>query len=232
LVPFFEPIRLALVNLEAAIDTLAFDLIDLIPTQKPAANAQFASLSVTLTATITTYSTPFVALADPDPVTVKILEGFDNVTTQSNNLRIAVQTITIFNAGQQGFIIAEGFTTIIAKIAEGTTRVDSVSTGPLSDDDAQLVVQALTTFVQVHQALLQVIIGKHGLLTLVPFFEPIRLALVNLEAAIDTLAFDLIGLIPTQQPAANAQFASLSVTLTTAITTYSPILQASRVAQY
>jgi hypothetical protein len=84
------------------------------------------------------------ASSDPDPVTVKILEGFDNVTTQSNNLRIAVQTITIFNAGQQGFIIAEGFTTIIAKIAEGTTRVDSVSTGPLSDDDAQLVVQALT----------------------------------------------------------------------------------------
>jgi hypothetical protein len=85
--------------------------------------------------------------------------------------------------------------------------------------------------VQVHQALLQVIIGKHGLLTLVPFFEPIRLALVSLEAAIDTLAFDLIALIPTQQPAANAQFASLSVTLTSAITTYSQPTLAS-VAQY
>ncbi|CAM6037228.1 unnamed protein product [Sphagnum compactum] len=232
LVPFFEPIRLALVDLEAIIDQFAFTLIDLIPTQKPAANAQFASLSVTLTSAITTYTQPFVVLADPDPVTVKILEGFDNVTTQSINLRIAVQTITIFNAGQQGFIIAEGFTTIIAKIAEGTTRVDRVSTGPLSDDDAQLVVQALTTFVQVHQALLQVIIGKHGLLTLVPFFEPIRLALVDLEAIIDQFAFTLIGLIPTQKPAANAQFASLSVTLTTAITTYSQTLQASRVAQY
>jgi hypothetical protein len=168
------------------------------------------------------------ASSDPDPVTVKILQGFDNVTTQSTNLRIAVQTITVFNAGQQGFIIAQGFTTIIAKIAEGTTRVDSVSTGPLSDDDAQLVVQALTTFVQVHQALLQVIIGKHGLLTLFPFF---RLALVDLEAAIDTLAFDLIDLIPTQKPAANAQFASLSVTLTAAITTYSQPTLAS-VAQY
>jgi hypothetical protein len=211
---------------------LAFDLIALIPTQKPAANAQFASLSATLTATITAYSQPFVALADPDPVTVKILEGFDNVTTQSNNLRIAVQSITIFNAAQEGFIIAEGFTSIIAKIAEGTIRVDSVSTGPLSDDDAQLVVQALTKFVQVHQALLQVIIGKHGLVTLVPFFEPIRLALVSLEAAVDTLAFDLIALIPTQKPAANAQFASLSVALTATITTYSPTLQASRIAQY
>jgi glycopeptide antibiotics resistance protein len=232
LVPFFEPIRLALVSLEAAVDTLAFDLIALIPTQKPAANAQFASLSATLTATITAYSQPFVALADPDPVTVKILEGFDNVTTQSNNLRIAVQSITIFNAAQEGFIIAEGFTSIIAKIAEGTIRVDSVSTGPLSDDDAQLVVQALTKFVQVHQALLQVIIGKHGLVTLVPFFEPIRLALVSLEAAVDTLAFDLIALIPTQKPAANAQFASLSVALTATITTYSPTLQASRIAQY
>jgi hypothetical protein len=172
------------------------------------------------------------ASSDPDPLTVKILEGLDKVTTQSNNLRIAVETITVFNAGEKGIIIVQGLTSITAKIGQSTTRVDSVSTGPLSDDDAQLVVQALTTFVQVHQALLQVIIGKHGLLTLVPFFEPIRLALVSLEAAIDTLAFDLIALIPTQQPAANAQFASLSVTLTTAITTYSPILQASRVAQY
>jgi hypothetical protein len=230
--PYFLPIRVSLVNLEAAIDNFVFELIILIPTQKPAANAQFASLSVTLTAAITTYSQPSVALADPDPVTVKILEGFDNVTTQSNNLRIAVETITIFNAGEKGVIIAQGFTTIIAKIVEGTTRVDSVSTGPLSDDDAQLVVQALTTFVQVHQALLQVIIGKHGLLTLVPFFEPIRLALVNLELVIDTFAFDLIGLIPTQKPAASAQFASLSVTLATAITTSTPTLQASQVAQY
>jgi hypothetical protein len=172
------------------------------------------------------------ASSDPDPLTVKILEGLDKVTTQSNNLRIAVETITIFNAGEKGVIIVQGLTSITAKIGQSTTRVDSVSTGPLSDDDAQLVVQALTTFVQVHQALLQVIIGKHGLLTLVPFFEPIRLALVDLEAVIDTLAFDLIALIPTQKPAANAQFASLSVTLTTAITTYSPILQASRVAQY
>jgi hypothetical protein len=172
------------------------------------------------------------ASSDPDPLTVKILEGLDKVTTQSNNLRIAVETITVFNAGEKGIIIVQGLTSITAKIGQSTTRVDSVSTGPLSDDDAQLVVQALTTFVQVHQALLQVIIGKHGLLTLVPFFEPIRLALVNLELAIDTFAFDLIGLIPTQKPAASAQFASLSVTLATAITTSTPTLQASQVAQY
>jgi hypothetical protein len=161
------------------------------------------------------------ASSDPDPVTVKILEGFHNVTTQSNNLRIAVETITIFNAGERGFIIAEGFTSIIAKIAEGTSRVHSVSTGPLPNDDAKLVVQALTTFVRVHQGLLLVVIGKHGLLTLAPFFEPIRLALVDLEAAIDTLAFDLIGLIPTQKSAAGNQFAALKGTLTAAIFIFS-----------
>lgn len=55
----------------------------------------------------------------------------------------------------------------------------------LGDADAKLVVQSLTTFVQVHQALLNVVIGKHGLLTLIPFFEPIRQALVSLEATVD-----------------------------------------------
>jgi hypothetical protein len=222
-VPSMQPIRVSesLASLQAAIETFAFKLTAFIPTQSLAAHKEFHSLSTTLKQAQHTYSQPTLALADPDPVTVKILEGFDNVTTQSNNLRIAVETITIFNAGERGFIIAEGFTSIIAKIAEGTSRVHSVSTGPLPNDDAKLVVQALTTFVRVHQGLLLVVIGKHGLLTLAPFFEPIRLALVDLEAAIDTLAFDLIGLIPTQKSAAGNQFAALKGTLTAAIFIFS-----------
>jgi hypothetical protein len=56
---------------------------------------------------------------------------------------------------------------------------------PFPDAEAKLVVDALVVFVNVHKALLNVVIGKHGLLTLVPFFEPIRRALVSLEIIVD-----------------------------------------------
>lgn len=56
---------------------------------------------------------------------------------------------------------------------------------PLTDSDALVVVDVLKTFVQVHQALLSTVIGKHGILKLFGFAEPIRLALVALEAAVD-----------------------------------------------
>lgn len=54
-----------------------------------------------------------------------------------------------------------------------------------SSADAKIIAVVLTDFVRVHQALLNVVIGKRGLLTLVPFAEPIRLALVSLEAIVD-----------------------------------------------
>ncbi|PTQ31406.1 hypothetical protein MARPO_0112s0050 [Marchantia polymorpha] len=230
MVPFFEPIRIALVSLEAVIDRLAFDLIALIPTQKNSATIQFQTLDVTLDKAVKTYSYSLES-AESDAAltatTAKIIEGLTTVTDMSDKLRIATEKINIFNAAQQGVVIATGFTTIIQKVSEGIVRVDRVTSGPLPDADAQLVVDALTTFVKVHQALLNVVIGKHGIIAMVPFFEPIRIALVSLEAVIDRLAFDLIALIPTQKNSATIQFQTLDVTLDKAVKTYSYSLESA-----
>jgi hypothetical protein len=206
-------------------------LIRLIPSEKEAANEQFHSLLVTLRAAITKYSERFLALADPEPepLTVKILEGLKDLTTQSKNLRIDVEKINESNAGKNGVIIVEGLNSITAKIVKLTTKLDSP---PLPEHDAKLIVEALTKFVQVYKELLREVIRKHELRTLVPFFERIRLALVEQEAAINTFASKLIRLIPSQKEAADEQFASLLVTLRAAITTYSPTPQGSQVAQY
>lgn len=144
--------------------------------------------------------------------TQQIVQAFKEITTLSDNLRIETQKINIVNAPLQGYKIAQGFTAIITRVAQASTMLSGGSSAKtrrqmaaLGDADAQLVVQALTTvsysililiwiknsnseeiqFVQVHQALLNVVIGKHGLLTLIPFFEPIRQALVSLEATVD-----------------------------------------------
>jgi hypothetical protein len=105
--------------------------------------------------------------------------------------------------------------------------------------DAVNIVGALKTFVSVHQTLLNTIIGKHGILSLFFFTEPVRVALVSLEAAVDvsnacirshirfahiscqSFALALIDMIPTQAPAANEQFNSLSITINAAIQVYS-----------
>lgn len=162
--------------------------------------------------------------AEPS-LTENIQETFKEITTLSNNLRIDTQKINLINAPLQGPKIAQGFAGIISKVSEANVALSGDSEAnaklsPLGDDDAKLVVKSLTIFVEVHQALLNVVIGKHGLLTLIPFFEPIRLSLVSLEQAVDSFAFVLIGLIPTQKPAAETQFGSLGVTITTAIQTY------------
>lgn len=235
LFPFFEPIRVSLVNLEVVVDTFAFYLIDLIPTQKPAANDQLSALSVTLKDAQATYSNS-LQLAARLPQTGKDLVDVINdaikaVTEQSDNLRKETEKINNFNAPKQGFKIALGFGDIIANVIKASAALaPGTNPSPLNDDDAKLVVKTLTTFVQVHQALLNVVIGKHGLLTLIPFFEPIRLALVQLEVVVDTFAFNLINLIPTQQPAASQQVASLDVTIRDAVNTYSTSLSKTALA--
>ncbi|OAE24857.1 hypothetical protein AXG93_4242s1290 [Marchantia polymorpha subsp. ruderalis] len=187
-----ETVRISLLSLEVVMNSFSHDLIALIPTQRSAAEKQFAELQSTLNDALNTYglgsTESDAALA---ATTEKIVEGFKVVTDM----------------------------------------VDRVTSGPLADIDAQLVVDVLTTFVRVHQNLLNVVIGKHGLIAMVPFFEPIRVTLVQLEIVIDRLALDLIALIPTQKPAATRQFQLLDDTLQKAIKTYSVTLASKSATQ-
>lgn len=163
----------------------------------------------------------------------RIVQGIKKVTTMSDNLRVATLKIDLINAPLEGYTIAPGFACIFSNIASGSAAMAEEKGGPLSDADAKLVVQSLTTFVQVHQALLNVVIEKHGLLTLMTFFEPIRMALVSLESTVDFFAYDLIALIPTQKAAAENQFGSLSITVKLAQDTYSqPIHRVPSIGQY
>jgi hypothetical protein len=229
LVPFFAPIRISLVNLEIVVDSFAFALIGLIPTQKEPATSQVKSLDVTIGKAIDVYNKPFLAAAIAQEQTgaklVDVIVGaFQEVTALSDQLRRDTEPINNFNAPFQGFKIAQGFSTIILKVT-GYTAALAGNPSPLPDADAQLVVDALTTFVKVHQALLNVVIGKHGLIALVPFFEPIRVSLVSLEGVVDTFAFTLIGLIPTQKDPASSQVKSLDVTIGKTIDVYSTPLR-------
>ncbi|SLM38066.1 hypothetical protein LPUS_08163 [Lasallia pustulata] len=86
-----------------------------------------------------------------------------------------------------------------------------------SDEDA--VVKSLTTFVEVHQALLNILIGKSGLVpNLLPYVgPPLAQVLRQLESIVDTIAYELIDLVPDNAKDATTQKDSLDVTLSKAI---------------
>jgi len=73
----------------------------------------------------------------------------------------------------------------------------------------------------VHQELLKTIIGKHGLLSLTPFTQPIAAVLRTLEGVVDTLAFGIIDSVPTCAQDATQNKNSLDSTLSDAQDTYS-----------
>ncbi|OSD02072.1 hypothetical protein PYCCODRAFT_1435752 [Trametes coccinea BRFM310] len=157
-----------------------------------------------------------VALAASD-----IVRGINQVTQLSASTRDDTNSITITTASTEFPVVVNDFQDIISTVSGLTQSIQEQEGQPLSDKDAQLVVEALTAFVDVHKALLDAVIGKHSLAAQFFFTAPIASALRSLEGVVDALADALISVIPTQAPAANAQFSSLSDTLNLAITTYS-----------
>jgi hypothetical protein len=73
----------------------------------------------------------------------------------------------------------------------------------------------------VHQQLLQTVIGKHGLLSLTPFTQPMAQVLRTLEGGVDSLAFDIIGSVPSCSEDATQNKNSLDSTLADAVNVYS-----------
>lgn len=72
----------------------------------------------------------------------------------------------------------------------------------------------------VHQALLKTVIGKHGLLSLTPFTQPIGAVLRTLEGGVDTLAFGIIDSVPTCAQDSTQNKNSLDSTLSDAVEKY------------
>lgn len=72
----------------------------------------------------------------------------------------------------------------------------------------------------VHQELLKTVIGKHGILSLTPFTQPIAAVLRTLEGVVDTLAFGIIDTVPTCAQDATQNKNNLDSTLQDAQDTY------------
>ncbi|KAJ7434464.1 hypothetical protein FB451DRAFT_1467571 [Mycena latifolia] len=155
----------------------------------------------------------------------QVVTNIQIVTSISGSTNSAVGKLTPTTSPSQiktiGATVATNLNTIITNLGGDVTAMQA--TTAFGDADAQTVVDALRTFVEVHQALLSTIIGKHSILAQFGVTAPIAAALRSLEAAIDSFAFAMINLIPTQAPAVTNDQNSLDGSVTNTITIYEQI---------
>ncbi|KAI0713617.1 hypothetical protein C8Q76DRAFT_857411 [Earliella scabrosa] len=148
-----------------------------------------------------------------------VVNAIEAVTTQSRDLQTVTSGLTVINFPLRGFQVARGLNNIQNTVGNFVSSLDP-EMPPFDDADATPIVDALVTFVRVHQLLLSTIIGKHGLFEMFRATAPVAAALQGVEGTVDALAFALIGLIPTKGSQAEMQFAALNVTFTQAISAY------------
>jgi len=190
------------------------------------------------------------AAANVSPLCGDIQGAFTIVTKQSSDANIFVSGLTPLTVFLQGGLVAQKFSTIINTVAEDVTMLSNGVTADmctipgsskreaaplelgkrsppcvLGDHEGDIVVAALTDFVNVHKALLATVIGKGGLLASLPLFgSAVAEALRALESIVDEFALALIAVIPSSKhEAAQGQFDSLSIQVSLAIKKYSLI---------
>lgn len=73
-----------------------------------------------------------------------------------------------------------------------TTFIDQMNPEEYSGDDADLIFESFRTFVRVHQELLNILIGKSGLFSTVPFIgQPVAAVLRGVEGGVDVSIFSV-----------------------------------------
>ncbi|KAM7191211.1 hypothetical protein V8F20_009389 [Naviculisporaceae sp. PSN 640] len=159
----------------------------------------------------------------------KIVENIQALTAKSQALQKTANNITIQNGPL--IIIGQGpFPKIIAGLQDialnGTNAFLELNGTPHigSKDEAASVADAFREFVRVHQAFLNILIGKASLFNSVGIIrEPVANELRQVERVIDTFAFTLIDTIDPIQQKKQIQedLSSLDSTLDAAINAYS-----------
>ncbi|KAK6508882.1 hypothetical protein TWF481_003649 [Arthrobotrys musiformis] len=131
----------------------------------------------------------------------QMVNNLDTLRAKSFAIQADAKSITILNGpliaiGLGPFPkIITGFTDIVttATAAIAQMQGSAIITNPA---DAKAVADAFRLFVKVHQDLLNILIGKAGLFTIVPIIgTPVAAVLRSIEAVVDTAAFGIINTV-------------------------------------
>ncbi|KAI1854184.1 hypothetical protein JX265_000588 [Neoarthrinium moseri] len=158
----------------------------------------------------------------------EIATSIDKVTDISSKTNNIATGISMFNLQQTTPQVVGNFGQIINQLsalvsglnAMESPKGQSSGSSPFSEADQQKIYEALTTFVKVHQQSLSTLIGKQGIISMTPYSVTISAALRSSESVIDSLAYAIIGLVPTYADKAKTEKSSLEATLAQSISAY------------
>ncbi|CAN9101752.1 hypothetical protein CUC08_Gglean008568 [Alternaria sp. MG1] len=167
-------------------------------------------------------SVPVAAQLSP----AQVVSNIRTLTQKSQALQAPAQSITIINGpliviGQGPFPqIITGFTDIVSTATTAIAQMQGMPPVP-AGADSDAIFDAFREFVRVHQALLNILIGKAGLFQTVPFIgQPLAAVLRQIENVVDTIAFGLIDAVESRASDLQREANSLDGTLTICINSY------------
>ncbi|KAK3191659.1 hypothetical protein K4F52_002474 [Lecanicillium sp. MT-2017a] len=156
----------------------------------------------------------------------QVVVNINIITTKSRDLQTPAKALTVVDAALfpigQGNIpkIIAGFQDIITTVQEA---LGSMNPETYAGKDADIIFDAFRTFVMVHQQLLNILIGKAGIVQRVPIIgQPMAAILRALEEIVDTFAYSLIDMMQDRVEDMQQQATDLGETIDNCIAAYSP----------
>ncbi|KEZ44983.1 hypothetical protein SAPIO_CDS2369 [Scedosporium apiospermum] len=184
---------------------------------------RFSILKSVVTAMALTVTTVLGNLAPQ-----QIVDGLDSLTAKAVALQPVAQSITILNAPL--IVIGQGpFPQLIAGFADiastGNALISQMDgQEPVQPGPSEDVYNAVRRLVQTYQALLNILIGKAGLLERIPIIgEPVAASLRGVQGALDSIFITLINVVESRANDITSQANSLENTLDLTIGKYQSI---------
>ncbi|KAK1997014.1 hypothetical protein LX36DRAFT_637070 [Colletotrichum falcatum] len=174
---------------------------------------------------LATHCSGVLSQATPD----QVVSNIKMLTDKSRALQAPAQSINVINGpliiiGQGPFPqIILGFTDIVSTATAAIAQMQGMP--PVTATaSATAIFEAFRGFVSVHQALLNILIGKSGLFSTVPFIgQPIAAVLRQIESIVDTIALGLIDAVESRAKDLQGQADMLTASIDLTIERYEGI---------
>jgi len=149
-----------------------------------------------------------------------VVTNIKKITSVSSSANKICSSLSFTSIPFDAPTLAKDLQQIVSLATGDVSAMHSSGVGTFSTAEQQPICRAFINFVHVHQALLRTIIGKHGLLADTPFTAPVAAGLRGIEGIVDTLAFGIIGAVPSCHAQATKAKMQLDKTLKSAVATY------------
>ncbi|KAJ7096011.1 hypothetical protein C8R43DRAFT_264475 [Mycena crocata] len=141
-----------------------------------------------------------------------------NVNRALSSLSITSNVATVSSTGQ---VVGNGLTSVISTLNQDVSGLQGQA--PFADKDARPVADAAAQLVNFMQAMLSNLLNKHAIFAQFGQAASISAVLRSVEAVVDSFAFALAGVLPSQATAVQGGHQALQTLIENAIKQYNEL---------